>query len=160
MARIKILLCSWLVMDFTTCRIPVRCRDNKDEFPCEEKLNEFRNKAELKRWWNVPFIDELCYEETGAIGVYVLDSFSWDGPRQISTHESFDEAVNAVNFYITHSQLWRRIDEPYCPLAKVDHLIDHYASLTGCKKPSPNEVFENLFYWLPAAEVTGEEASL
>lgn len=121
-----------------------------DEFPCSDKLNEQRPYEEIIRWWNVPYVDELTYEESGEIGVCVLDGATWDGPRLISEHATFEEAVAAANFYVNHSDIWRRFKEPYQPLAKVDHLIDMSSFIHGkLAKMDEEQLFEYMFHWLP-----------
>ncbi|KLV10453.1 MULTISPECIES: hypothetical protein [Photobacterium] len=140
-------------MEFTTNRIPVKNKETEPEFPCHDRLNEQRSKEELKRWWNVPYIDELYYEETGAIGVFVLDGSTWDNPRKISEHDSFDEAVSAAGFYVKHSPLWRKFDEPYEPTARIEHLMDMSPLIHGkLKKPSKEELFSHMFSWLPESD--------
>lgn len=126
-----------------------------DEFPCSDTLNEQRHIEEIIRWWNVPFVDELRYEESGEIGVCVLDGATWDGPRLISEHATFDEAVAAANFYVSHSDIWRRFKEPYQPIAKVDHLIDMSSFIHGkLAKMDEKQLFDYMFHWLPNAEPT------
>ena len=75
-------------MDYTNCHIPVRNRYNKDKFPCSDKLNEQRCYDEIIRWWNVPYVDELAYEETGEIGVCVLDGATWHDMMEVIANES------------------------------------------------------------------------
>ncbi|MGF1701370.1 hypothetical protein L4D09_13810 [Photobacterium makurazakiensis] len=140
-------------MNFTNCRIPIKQRDTAKLFPCGDKLNEHRAHQEIIQWWNVPYIDELSYEETGAIGVFVLDGATWDCPRKISEHDTFEEAVTAANFYIKHSPLFRRYHEAYMPTAKVDHLLDMSSLIHGkMERPTEKELFDYMFHWLPPAE--------
>ncbi|KLV03720.1 hypothetical protein ABT56_18080 [Photobacterium aquae] len=147
-----------LAMDKTKCGIPIRNARYQERFPVGDTLNEKRSANELRRWWNVLFIDELHYFESGKISVCVLDSETWDEPRQISEHECFDEAVRAANFYLNHSDVWRRYDAPYQPIVKLGHLTEVEEYLDGSfKKPTEQELFEHLYYWLPKAENVAEQ---
>lgn len=140
-------------MGFTRNGIPIRNRGNKDLFPQSDLLNERREHSDIKRWWNVPYVDELSYEEIGAISVSVLDGETWDGPRKISEHSTFQEAVAAANFYVSHSQWWRRYHEPYKRSANVGHLTDMSACIHGkIGKPTEQELFDYMFHWLPASD--------
>ncbi|PSW22060.1 hypothetical protein C9I98_02000 [Photobacterium sanctipauli] len=147
-------------MNFTNCRIPIKQRDTEHLFPCADVLNENRTHHEIIEWWNVPYIDELVYEESGLIGVYVLDGATWDCPRKISEHDSFEEAVSAANFYIKHSPLLRRYHETYQPTAKVDHLLDMSSLIRGkMGRPTEQELFDYMFHWLPPAEAELERTA-
>jgi len=137
-------------IEFTECDIPIRNERTKALFPRGDIMNEERTHKELRCWWNVPFVDELSYAETGQIGVYVLDGATWDCPRRISEHQDVSEASAAASFYIRHSPIFRFFDEPYKPVAKVGHLLEMSSLINGkLGRPTEQELFDIMFSWLP-----------
>lgn len=139
-------------IEFTECNIPIRNERTQDLFPRCDIMNEKRDHDELRCWWNVPFVDELSYIETGLIGVYVLDGATWDCPRRISEHQTVSEASTAARFYISHSPIFRFFNEPYRPVAKVGHLLEMSSLINGkLGRPTEQELFDFMFSWLPEA---------
>ncbi|MCW8328817.1 hypothetical protein MD588_08345 [Photobacterium sp. SDRW27] len=137
-------------IEFTEQNIPIRNERTQEHFPRRDIMNEERDHDELRRWWNVPFVDELSYIDTGLIGVYVLDGATWDCPRKISEHKTMAEAASAAHFYHSHSSILRAFDEPYRPTAKVGHLLEMSSLINGkLGKPTEQELFEFMFKWLP-----------
>lgn len=146
-------------IEFTEDNIPVRNEHNKHLFPRCDVMNEEREHEEIRRWWNVPFVDELSYIETGMIAVYVLDGATWDCPRKISEHSTVEEAASAAQFYRSYSSIFRAFDEPYRPTARVDHLLEMSSLINGkLGRPTEQELFDFMFKWLPKEEAELQEA--